>query len=992
MNDQQNKKLSPAEAAVASEHQTLDFWQANKIFEQSLEQTAPHGDYVFYDGPPFATGTPHYGHIVASVMKDAVPRYWTMKGYHVERKWGWDCHGLPIENIVEKELGFKGKKDIIEFGVDKFNEACRARVLTYVDEWQKTINRLGRWVDMEHAYKTMDKDFMESVWWAFGQLWDKGLVYEGYRSMHICPRCETTLSQSEVSEGYRDVKDLSCIAKFELVDQPGTFVLAWTTTPWTLIGNVALAVGSEIDYVLCHPRAGGDPDSRMRRNDSYIVAKARVQDIFKDQAVEITKEFKGADLVGKKYEPLFDYYIHDEKIKDKENGWQIYAADFVTTEDGTGVVHIAPAFGEDDLNLGKQYNLPFIQHVGMNGVIKPEAGEFAGLHVKPIDDHGATDVAIIKYLAGKNLLFAKAKYEHSYPFCWRCDTPLLNYATSSWFVDVTKIKGELLGQAETIDWSPAHIKNGRFGNWLEGARDWSISRQRFWASCLPIWRCAGKSKVVSHESLVGCGNTKVVGSVAELEKLSGQKIEDLHKDYLDKVNFACDKCGGMMQRVPDVLDCWFEAGSMPYGQLHYPFENKEKFEANFPAEFIAEGVDQTRCWFYYLHLLSVAINDTHAFNHVIVNGIVQAEDGKKMSKRLKNYPDPNLLLEKYGADALRVYLLSSPVMQAENLNFSEAGVADVLRQYVITLNNVMNFYQLYADEKVESRESLVVSQNILDQWIVALLEQLISGVTMAMDKYDLPSAVRPIGFFINEFSTWYIRRSRDRFKGDDEADKQAALATTKLVLEKLAIIIAPFMPFMAESIWQQLHDSFSDNKNSVHLQAWPKLGDLPEVTDKEALSKMHATRILIEKLLADRDKLKLKVRQPLQAATIPDLKLADEYLQLIRDEDNVKEIKFGEDVGHDTTMTDELKAEGAARDVVRAINALRKQTGLTIDDRITIYAKTDAKTQAWLEGQKNGIIKDTLAQALLWEMPDDLPAKITIEQNGQAIEIALVKL
>jgi len=551
MSNEQNQNKTVTPNFSEAERSILSFWQDGGIFDKSLVKDSPKGDYVFYDGPPFATGTPHYGHIVASVMKDVVPRYQTMRGYHVERKWGWDCHGLPIENIVEKELGTKNKKDIEELGVGKFNDMCRAKVMTYAKEWERVISRLGRWVDFDNAYKTMDLNYMESVWWTFKQLWDKGLIYKDYRSMYICPRCETTLSQSEVTEGYKDIKDLSAIAKFELVDEPGTFVLAWTTTPWTLIGNVALAVGKEIEYV------------KVKFDGAnYILAKGRLEEVFKNKNYEVLDACKGSDLIGQAYKPLFNYYSEDKNLENRDNGWKIYAADFVTTEDGTGVVHIAPAFGEDDMNLGKQESLPFIQHVGLDGMFKKEVADFPGLHVKPREDHLATDVEIIKYLAAHNLLFSKEKYEHSYPHCWRCDTPLINYAASSWFVGVTKIKDKLRETAKEIKWSPDYIKNGRFGNWLEGARDWSISRQRFWASAIPIWECPA-------------GHRHVVSSVAELEERTGKHIDDIHKDKVDPLVFACPECGAPMRRITDVIDCWFESGSMPYAQLHYPFEIKK---------------------------------------------------------------------------------------------------------------------------------------------------------------------------------------------------------------------------------------------------------------------------------------------------------------------------------------------------------------------------------------------------------------------------------
>ena len=615
------------------EEDTLAFWNERKIFEKTLEKEAPNGEYVFYDGPPFATGLPHYGHIVASVIKDVVPRYFTMRGYHVPRVWGWDCHGLPIENIVEKELGFKHKKDILQMGVAAFNERCRERVLTYASEWEKIIPRIGRWADMKNAYRTMDKPFMESVWWVFKQLYDKGLVYEDYRSMHICPRCETTLSQQEVSEGYKDVKDIAVTVKFKVKNPEklrlsgNVYLLAWTTTPWTLPGNVALAVGEDISYGI------------LEENGEKLI---RAQE---------NGELRGRNLVGLEYEPPFDYYINDRNLKNRENGWKVYAADFVTTDTGTGIAHEAPAFGADDWELLKKVNLPFVQHVNGDGTMKSEVRDFAGMEVKPRSDDDkerlSTDIAVLRYLQEHNLLFSKENITHSYPHCWRCDTPLLNYATSSWFVKIEAQKDAVLKHARPINWSPVHIKEGRWGKWLEGARDWSISRQRFWASVIPLWRCNK------------CKTVRVFGSAEELEEVSGKKIDDLHKHVVDDIVFSCWECDGEMHRIPDVLDTWFDSGSMPYGERHYPFENnKERFDRVFPAQFIAEGLDQTRAWFYYMHVLAVSIFGRNAFQNVIVNGIVLAEDGKKMSKKLKNYPDPMEVVEKYGADALRFYLLS----------------------------------------------------------------------------------------------------------------------------------------------------------------------------------------------------------------------------------------------------------------------------------------------------------------------------------------------
>ena len=918
------------------EKEIIQFWRENKTFEKSISNRPADKLYSFYDGPPFATGTPHYGHIVASAIKDVVPRFWTMKGYRVPRKWGWDCHGLPIENIAEKELGIKQKNEIEELGVEKFNEVCRSKVLTYVDQWKSVIERMGRWADMENSYRTMDKDFMESIWWVFKELWDKGLVYEDYRSMHICPRCETTLSQSEVAEGYKIVKDLSAVAKFELIDEPGTFVLAWTTTPWTLIGNVALAVGKDIVYV----KVMVDGDRY------YILAKDRLAEVFKENNYKIIEEFKGAQLVGKKYKPLFDYYAKDEKLENRENGWQIYAGDFVTTEEGTGVVHIAPAFGTDDMVLGKLHNLPFVQHVRMDGGIKDEAIDFAGMNVKPIDDHQKTDIEIIKFLAHNEKLFSKEKYEHSYPHCWRCETPLLNYATSSWFVSVLKIKERMLEIAKEINWSPEHIKDGRWGKWLEGARDWSISRQRYWASVIPIWKC-------------DCGEMKVIGSIVELEKLSGNIVSDLHKHSVDDITFPCEKCNGAMKRIPDVLDCWFESGSMPYAQLHYPFENEEQFEKSFPANFIAEGVDQTRAWFYYLHVIACGIKDKQAFQNVVVNGIVLAEDGKKMSKRLQNYPDPMDVLEKYGADVLRFYLMSSPVVSAQNLNFSEKELAELSRGMFRMLWNTYSFFVLYAevDGWQPNKEWTEESKNLLDRWIISELNSLIKNFNFEMEEYKLNRAARLLPEFIDNLSNWYVRRSRRRFwKSESDEDKNAAYQTLWTVLTELSKVLAPFCPFVAEEIYKNL-----TGEESVHLVDFPVADD--KLIDEKLNEQMRNVRDLIKNGLEIRASEKIKVRQPLEylETNYQDLEL---FKDIVIEELNVKRIDFVEKVdnnlvvrplnifsnidkssaeiditknmGLNIKITPELKLEGTARELVRAIQEMRKVAGYEVDNRINV--------------------------------------------------------
>ncbi len=1147
------------------------FWQEHHIFRKSLNKKSPQGDYIFYDGPPFATGAPHYGHIVASIMKDIVPRYWTMRGYHVERKWGWDCHGLPIENIVERELNLKSKKDIYELGIAKFNQTCQSKVLLYAEEWRKVIDRLGRWVDMDNDYKTMDVDYMETIWWVFKELWDKGYIYQGYKSMHICPRCETTLSQSEVSQAYEEIDDLSVIAKFKLIQSglklPETeikgniFVLAWTTTPWTLPGNVALAVGTDIQYAVVKNL---DSDSQ---NEIYILAKENLAELMGQRKYETLATISGKDLVGYSYEPLFNYF-KNRRLDNISHAFKIYSADFVSLEDGTGVVHIAPAFGEDDMNLGKQENLPFIQHVNQNGHFVDEVVDFAGLPVKPKTNTMQTDEKVVAFLKKQNLVFDSQIYSHSYPHCWRCDTPLLNYATSSWFVNVIKIKEKMLDLADQINWVPLHIKHGRFGNWLEGARDWSISRQRFWGSVMPIWQCQSCqqqqvigsieelhqkaphaiTKVIiarhaeSEKNIQGLFDSdensnyqltaeglkqakklarhlsneknvviysspllrarKTAQSVAqqlgsdiivdqqltevqsgswdglietEINKLSDrqaylklsekeqftakrggpegeswQEVEqrlreffdkkvkehtgqtvimvghqtfiylfkslfnwsfekksakleepswqgyaiphtvyinnnsgepmDLHKHIVDKITFSCSHCQGEMRRIDDVLDCWFESGSMPYAQMHYPFENKERFERNFPAEFIGEGVDQTRAWFYYLHVLATAIQDKPAYKNVIANGIVLAKDGKKMSKKLQNYPDPTEIFKKYGADALRYYLTSSQVMKADDLNFSEKDLTEQTR-FFNTLFNVVSFYQMFVKNQEVAPFGSFKLENILDRWIVSRLAEFRFKVTQKMNHYDL-HAIREIPEFINDLSTWYIRRSRERFKSGQAQDKVQALSTLKYVLNQLALVMAPFMPFTAEYLYQQLGKA---QEESIHLADWPTT-DKKNI-DQKVLDFMRQTRKVVELGLSKRTQAGIKVRQPLAKANIKNINLADEYLELIKDELNLKSIEqsagSGEiDLELDTHISSDLKQAGLLREFIRTVNQLRKKMSLTIDDKIILeYSTQDNHLKSAIEEHI-----DDLRQAI---MADEIKAVDTIDNLCKINEIEI---
>ncbi|MFH1711662.1 MAG: isoleucine--tRNA ligase [Patescibacteria group bacterium] len=896
------------------EHDVLDYWQEHQCFEKSVTNRPVGNPYVFYDGPPFATGLPHYGHLVGSVMKDVVPRFWTMRGYRVERTWGWDCHGLPIENIVEKKFDLNSKKDIEKFGINTFNDRCHEEVLTYAEEWKNVIHRLGRWVDMENAYQTMDMSYMESIWWVFKQLWDKKLIYEGHLPMHICPRCETVLSNFEVNLGYADVKDLSVFIKFPITSgkYEGAKLVAWTTTPWTLPGNALIAVKADLDYALVE--SGGE---------QFIVGVPLLEKTFSGIEYVQKETMKGHDLVGATYESLFPFFA------DHENAFRVAAGDFVTTEEGTGVVHIAPGFGEDDKNLGERENVAPIIHVKMNGhfideVSKPLASEGYAVDDVPVkskENPQGVDVEILKWLQAHGKLLRKESVTHSYPHCWRCDTPLLNYNTTSWFVRVTEQKDHLVASNKEINWVPSNMKEGRFGKWLEGARDWAISRSRYWGTPLPIWRAED-------------GEAICIGSVEELKMLSGQvKIDNLHKHIIDDITI--EKDGKVFRHVPEVLDCWFESGSMPYAQIHYPFENESTFEQGFPAEFIAEGQDQTRGWFYTLHVLSNALFGMPAYKNVIVNGIVLAEDGKKMSKRLSNYPDPMEVMEHYGSDAVRFYLMSSPVVRAENLRFSEKEVDEVSKKFINILRNVASFYELYKEHD-DGREPSGI--HVLDRWILSRLNQTLKAETEAMEAYDLQAAARPLQTFVTDLSTWYIRRSRDRMKEAGE-DRLEALATLRTVLETFSKMLAPFMPFLAEVIYQNLDGGFlgREDRLSVHLEDWPEVGEINE----RVIEDMGEARAVVSRALEIREAAGRAIKQVLAGMTImtPSGKLDDEYLKVILDEVNVKsaDVQQGDlDVELDLELTPELIREGMVRDVIRHVNQLRKDVGLTIKDRIVL--------------------------------------------------------
>ncbi len=894
------KPVSNKIAFPELEREILQFWQEHQTFRQSLELRRDAPEFVFYDGPPFATGLPHYGHLLAGTIKDILPRYQTMRGHYVERRFGWDCHGLPVEFEMEQELQISGKRQIEELGVDVFNEKCRGIVLRYTREWREIVTRMGRWVDFDHDYKTMDLPFMESIWWIFKTLWEKNLIYEGNKILPYCPRCATPLSNFETNQGYAEVQDPAITVRFAVDGQPHTYLLAWTTTPWTLPSNMALAVGADISYV------------KVRDGENiYLLAKDRFPAFYpQPEQVQVLEELPGSALSGWRYAPLFPYFAAH---KAAHGAFRVTTADFVTTADGTGVVHIAPGFGEDDHRLGLTKGLPMVCPVDDEGRFTAAVPDYAGRPVKE------TDRDIIHRLKAGGHLFHQATINHSYPHCWRCDAPLIYRAVSTWFVRVESLRERLLAANRQTRWMPEHLRDGRFGKWLEGARDWAISRNRYWGTPLPIWRTADGQ------------HTVCVGSLAELEKLSGQKLTDLHKHFVDPVTWTGPD-GAELRRVPQVLDCWFESGAMPYAQQHYPFEHKARFEGHFPADFIAEGLDQTRGWFYTLMVLSTALFDRPAFKNVIVNGLVLAADGRKMSKRLKNYPDPAFMFDTYGADALRLYLIHSPVVRAEDLRFSEEGVKQCLRDFLIPLWNAYSFFVTYArvdgwqpnvrcqkedgrstdtaasaPENLTADSSPLTSPHLLDRWVLSALDRLTAEVTTAMDAYDLQQAVRPFVRFVEDLTNWYIRRSRRRFwKSSDDADKAQAYATLYTVLLTLSKIAAPFVPFISEAIYRNLRTP--EQPASVHLCDFPAADSRRRDPALEA--QMDAVMTVVQLGRAVRAERNLKVRQPLAAAhvvcrAVDRLDQVRALQELIADELNVKTVVFN----HDETELVNLSAK-----------------------------------------------------------------------------------
>lgn len=884
------------------EQHILAFWKQDKTFQKSLANKKKR--YVFYDGPPFATGLPHYGHLLASAIKDSIPRFWTMKGYGVERVWGWDCHGLPIESIVERELGIKNKKQIEEMGVEKFCEACRTTVSKYVSEWRGTIERLGRWVEFDTSYKTMDTSYMESVWWAFKEIWKKKLIYEGRKILLYCPHCETPLANAEIAmdNSYKDVTEPSLVVKFKLKSKDEYF-LAWTTTPWTLIGNVALAVNNEATYIKVE-----------NEGTHYILAAERLSELKGNYTV--VASFRGSDLEGIEYEPLYTI-PHEKKgyyvISDKEG---------VTTLDGTGIVHMA-IYGEFDYEMIKKWNLPFIEHVGHDGKLVKGPAEWIGTWFKQVDKR------VIEDLEKRSVVYSLHNHTHPYPFCYRCSTPLFYAPLRSWFIDIQKIKKSMLKNNHKMNWYPTHLKEGRFKNNIQSAPDWSISRNRYWASVIPVWTCS-------------CGEMKVIGSVQELKEhaLNLPKKIDLHKDTMDNVKLQCS-CGKEMTRVPEVLDCWFESGAMPFAQAHYPFEKKAWFDANFPGDFVTEYIAQTRTWFYYCLAVSSMLFNKPPYLNVLTTGTILAEDGEKMSKSKGNFPDPLTLIERYGADALRFYLMGSPVMEAEDIKFSEKGVEEVYKKVLLLLYNTVNFYALNSKGNCKPKKS----RNLLDAWMNARLHQLNQNVHDSLKSYNTVNASREIVRFVEDLSTWYVRRSRERFN-DEQAD-EARNALAQILIES-AKIMAPLLPFVSEYVFRTV----SEEKTSVHLQSWPKIN--VKKIDTKLLDDMEYVRDIVRLALKERDASKIPVRQVLKTVVVHGPRLINKKLvDLIIAEVNVKEVVFKKSeslsVQLDTTITPELEAEGMAREITRRVQDERKKRGLVKEERIKLTVIVSAELKKLLE-------------------------------------------
>lgn len=1040
------RKVSADLSFVDREKSIVEFWKKNDIFEKSIEHRDGCERFTFYDGPPTANGKPHIGHVLTRAIKDLIPRYRTMKGYKVLRKAGWDTHGLPVELEVEKALGISGKPEIEKFGIEDFVKKCKASVFTYQSEWEEMSDRVGFWADMENPYVTYHNDYIESVWWALRQIWDKGLLYKGHKIMPYCPRCGTSLSSHEVAQGYKDVKENSLIAKFKVLGKDNEYILAWTTTPWTLPSNLALCVNPNEKYVRF--TIEGDEN-----NTVYIMAEALIKSVFgEDAKANILNEYTGEELKGTEYEPLYSFVKPDKKA------YYVIADDYVTMEDGTGVVHTAPAFGEDDARVCKANGLPFINLVDHQGNFVKETGEWAGTFVKDADK------LVIRDLKERNLCFAVIPFEHSYPFCWRCDTPLLYYACDTWFIEMTKVRDRLLANNETVNWMPDNIKHGRFGNFLENIIDWGLSRTRYWGTPLPIWECE-------------CGHRHVVGSIAELKEMGINCPDDieLHKPYVDNIKLRCEKCGGEMKRVPEVIDCWFDSGSMPFAQLHYPFENKEAFEQNFPADFISEAIDQTRGWFYTLMAISTLLFDKSPYKNVVVLGHVQDEKGIKMSKHKGNVIAPMDILNDQGSDAVRWYFYSNSAPWLPN-RFSAKNVSEAQRKFLGTLWNTYCFYVLYAniDEFDPTKYNLCdLNLTVMDKWILSKLNNVVKTVDDYLNEYKITEATRAMNEFVDELSNWYVRRSRSRFWASELTDdKVCAYMTLYTVLVEFAKVSAPFIPFMTEEIYQNLVRSVDENAlESIHMCDFPKYDEKYNFAEIE--QEMDAIRKVVILGRAARNEANIKNRQPLSKLFIQtDNKINADYVNIILEELNIKDVeltkdasgfisynfkpqmrtmgpKYGKlmrpifdeiakmdgaevmetlnsdkpiclnvqgtdvevfkddvlidtqqkdgfvsasDAGFtvvlDTNLTDELIEEGFVREIISKIQTMRKDSGFEVTDRISVVFDGSDKIAKIFAANDAEIKSQTLADSI--DAGDAKDGK-NWNVNGEKVDIAIQK-
>ena len=960
--------------ALEYEKALIEFWKKNQTFEKSIEQRDIDNSYVFYDGPPFITGMPHHGTLLSSVTKDAVPRFWTMRGKRVERRWGWDCHGLPAENFVEKQLGITDRREIgTKWPLATYIEKAKASMVANSEAWESTIERIGRWVDFRGAYRTMDKNYMESVWWAFKTLYDKGLIFEGRKVLMYDTKFSTPVSKAEVmmdNDAYQEVTDPSVFVKFKVVSEgelQGAYLLAWTTTPWTLPANLVLAVNEKLNYGL------------------YQVGEEKIVTLVKTAAevfegeYELLKELSGAELVGLEYQPLMENFSREERQKDT---YHVLTAEYVSDEDGTGIVHIAPAYGEADYDLALAHEVDFVDLLDEQGYYVEAAEKWLmDLGVRKTDENGielwAANKIIAKMLLEKGIVYRIKYIKHEYPFNPRSKQRIIYRAFPSWFFNVTDSKTMLIEENEKINWFPEYLKHGRFEKNIEAAPDWNLSRDRFFATVMPVWK--GDK-----------GSVKVVGSYDELYELSGVRLEDYHRPWVDEIEFEID--GEHFKRIDKVLDCWFESGSMPFAQLHYPFENREKFEKNYPADFIVEYVGQVRAWFYYVHVVNTALFSDIAYKNVITTGTLAGNDGRKMSKSLGNYTDPNLLMDQYSADSLRFLMLSSPVLAGEDFSLIDKDVSDVARKLSM-IWNVYDFFTMYAEvDGFDSEQAMAVSEfvNPLDIWLVSRIHQVRNQITEGMEAYNIPAALSSVLEFIDDMSNWFVRRSRRRFwKSEDDQDKLEAYSALYYVLIYLAKIMAPFTPFLAEELYQKMTGAGvvnSEIPESVHLLNWPEAG----VIDEAVLTQMAKTREIITAGLAERMKkteseVQIKVRQPLAKLVYAGEKLDDFYEQIIMEEVNVKSVEHGEALALDKTLTPELLEEGKIRELIRFVQAARKKAGLNVDDRIRLMVSMEVP-----ETYREMLMNEVLAEELVHE--GNFAYDEIVKVQGEAVTISLEKI